>query len=224
MKNTTTIDKRSLDRQAADWIRGAIVAGDLSPGARLTEIALAEQIGLSRSTVRSAMQRLAGEGLLVQHAYTGWEVVTLTPEDAWELYTLRCSLEGLAARLAAERIDDAGRAVLTAALNELKDSIAVMDRRRVALADLTVHRTIVTLAKHRRLSMQYGLVIEPVHLYILSTNSMTEPLEAIVPEHEELVDSILRGDVQTAERLASEHVSKHGLRLVELLRAQEANG
>lgn len=220
MTITAAIDKRSFDRKAADWIRGAIVSGELAPGARVTEISLASQIGLSRSTVRAAMQRLANEGLLVQHAYTGWEVATLSPEDAWELYTLRSSLEGMAARLTAERIDVVGRTTLIAALEELKEALAARDRRRIALADLAIHKTIVNLANHRRLVMQYALVIEPVLLYILSTNSMTEPVEAIFPEHEEIVEAILRGDAKEAERLASEHVSKHGQRLVELLRSQ----
>ena len=220
MNTTVAIDKRSLDRKAADWIRGAIVAGELAPGTKVTEISLASQIGLSRSTVRAAMQRLASEGLLVQHAYTGWEVATLSPEDAWELYTLRSSLEGMAARLTAERIDAVGRSTLNAVLKELEDALAAKDRRRIALADLAVHKTIVALSNHRRLAMQYSLVIEPVHLYILSTNSMTEPVEAIYPEHEEMVGAILRGDAELAERLACEHVRKHGERLVKVLQSR----
>lgn len=68
MSTRVEIDKRSLDRQAADWIRDAIFSGDLAPGSKLTEISLATQIGLSRSTVRAGMQRLATEGLLIQHA------------------------------------------------------------------------------------------------------------------------------------------------------------
>lgn len=88
------IDKKSLDLRAADWIRNTILSGGFALGQKLTEIALAEQIGLSRSTVRTAMQRLAGEGYLIQLPYTGWQVMSLSPEDAWELHTLRTNLEG----------------------------------------------------------------------------------------------------------------------------------
>src|SRR5216684_2021836 len=95
--------KRSLDRQAADVLREEILSGRLAPGLRLVEATLAAQLGVSRGTVRAALSELAHEGLVLQVAYTKWMVPELWDEDAWELYTLRGALEGLAARLAAER-------------------------------------------------------------------------------------------------------------------------
>lgn len=204
MPKIISINKRSFDQQAADWIRNAVMSGDILPGAKVTELALAEQIGLSRSTVRAAMQRLAREGLLVQHAYSGWAVTSLTLEDAWELYTLRCGFEGLASKLAAERLDDVGRQTLISALEELSSAVKERDRRRVATADIGLHRTIVDLAKHRRLAMMHAQIIDPIQLYVLSTNH--ESFEDIIPMHEQLVETILRGDATNAQRLASEHV------------------
>lgn len=211
------IDKKSLDQRAADWIRNTILSGGFALGQRLTEIALAEQIGLSRSTVRTAMQRLAGEGYLVQLPYTGWQVMSLSPEDAWELHTLRTSLEGMAARLAAETIDDKGHQALTAAMERLRKAVNGTDPREVAEADLNVHKTIVELAKHRRLASLYTLVSGPTLLYILSTNRMSERPDAILPEHEALVSAILAGDADQAELLAKKHVDFHGRRLVSKL-------
>lgn len=220
MSTRIEIDKRSLDRQAADWIRDAIFSGDLAPGSRLTEIALAKQIGLSRSTVRAGMQRLASEGLLIQHAYTGWEVVSLSAEDAWELYTLRSNLEGMASKLAAASIDDAGRKKLREALAELKSAIADSDRRRIAEADLTFHKTVVALSGHRRLIVQYGLISDPVMLYILMTTKLMEYSEAIYAEHEHMASAILQGDTAEAEKLAHDYAQMHGERLVNVLQAQ----
>lgn len=202
------ISKRSLDQQAADWIRSSVMSGDLSPGAKVTEIALAEQIGLSRSTVRTAMQRLASEGLLVQHAYTGWEIASLTQEDAWELYTLRCGLEGLAAKLATERMDSDGRKILSSALKELRLAVKAKDRRRVADADIGLHRTIVSLAKHRRLAMTHAQIIDPIKLYVLSTNR--ESFDDLIPVHTELIEAILSGNTDLAQSLASEHATMTG--------------
>lgn len=208
------IDKKSLDQRAADWIRNTILSGGFALGQKLTEIALAEQVGLSRSTVRTAMQRLAGEGYLVQLPYTGWQVMSLSPEDAWELHTLRTSLEGMAARLAAETIDDKGHQALTAAMERLRKAVNGTDPREVAEADLNVHKTIVALAKHRRLASLYTLVSGPTLLYILSTNRMSERPDAILPEHEALVGAILAGDADQSELLAKKHVDFHGRRLV----------
>lgn len=216
MSKVISIDKRSFDQQAADWIRSAVISGDLIPGTRVTEVGLAELIGLSRSTVRTAMQRLAGEGLLVQQAYSGWEVASLSPEDAWELYTLRCGLEGLASKLAAERMDETGRKALLDALEELKRAYGEQDRRRIAAADIGLHRTIVTLAKHRRLMMMHSQIIDPIQLYIQSTNR--EAFDNIISSHERLVEAILRGDGADAQRLACEHVSDSCDELVNRLR------
>ncbi|TIS02924.1 MAG: GntR family transcriptional regulator, partial [Mesorhizobium sp.] len=70
--------KESLDRVAANRLREALVSGRIAAGVRLTEISLAEQFGLSRGTIRAALQRLTSEGLIVQRPYTGWEVTTLS--------------------------------------------------------------------------------------------------------------------------------------------------
>lgn len=223
-KNTLSIsgeniDRRSLDRKAADCIRDAIISGQLPLGSRLTEIGLATQVGLSRSTIRTALHRLSGEGLVVQHAYTGWEVFSLSSDDARELYTLRSCLEGLAARLAAETIDEAGKSALLAALKTLEVAIEVKDWRGIAEADLSVHKLIVSIARHRRLIEQYALIIDTVLLYILHTNRMVESAESIYPEHKVLADAIMSGDSSLAERLASDHVTSHGRMLVESLKA-----
>lgn len=216
------IDKKSLEGRAADWIRNAIISGDIPLGQKLTEVNLAERIGLSRSTVRAAMQRLVSDGLIVQHPYTGWEVVSLSSADAWELHTLRSTLEGMAARLAAQNIDEAGRQSLRNALDRLKTAVAEALPRQVAETDLQVHQAIVAMSRHRRLAAQYALISGPTLLYILSTNRMMERPESILPEHEALVNAILRGDSDAAEQAATEHVTVHGQHLVDMLRERES--
>ncbi|HET7409241.1 MAG TPA: GntR family transcriptional regulator, partial [Paracoccaceae bacterium] len=95
------VERRSLADRATDALREMIVTGICPPGSRITEQRFAEELGLSRGTVRAALRELAHEGLTEMKAYTGWSVVTLTAQDARELSTLRGALEGLAARLAA---------------------------------------------------------------------------------------------------------------------------
>jgi DNA-binding GntR family transcriptional regulator len=217
------IDKTSLEVRAAEWIRNAITSGGLALGQRLTEVDLAEQIGLSRSTVRSAMQRLVADGLIVQKPYTGWEVVSLSAQGAWELYTLRSRLEGLAARLAAENIDQPGRDSLVRSLDRLKAALASREPRQVAEMDLQVHQTIVSLSKHQRLAAHHALISGTTLLYILSTNRMMERPDAILPDHENLVKAILEGDADAAEHAASDHVTVHGQHLVDMLRSRESH-
>jgi len=199
-----TIDKRNFDQLAADWIRDAVMSGALVPGERVTEMALAGKIGLSRSTVRAAMQRLAGEGLLVRHAYSAWEIASLTAEDAWELYSVRGPLEGLASRLAAERLDKAGRSTLYAALDALTQAVQARDWPRIADADISFHRTVVGLAGHKRLGMLHDQIIMPIHLYMLSSNRSA--FDELISFHTQLVEAIVQGRVEAAQRLAADHV------------------
>lgn len=200
------IDKRSLDRQAADWLRDAVIDGRIYPGMRLTEVSLAAEIGLSRSTVRTALQRLAGEGLVVQRPYSGWEISPLSMQDAAELYSLRAALEGMAARLASERIDHVGRAELARALKRLREAIRKSDRRVTAEADLDLHGTIIRLSGHTRLIAHCEQVNQSILIYVVSTNRQMESDSELFAAHETLVDAILSGDADLAERTACAHV------------------
>jgi len=212
-----TIDKRSLDRQAADWLRDAIIDGRFTSGMKLTEAGLAGEVGLSRSTVRAALQRLCADGLVVQRPYSGWEVAPLSREDANELYMLRYCLEGMAAKLAAQKIDDFGRKALVSALNTLERVSATGDRRAIAEADLNVHETICALAKNKRLAAHLELLNQSILIYVMSTNQAMESSTVLVSEHQELVNAIITGDADLSERLAKEHIANAEIFIIENL-------
>jgi DNA-binding GntR family transcriptional regulator len=199
------LSKRRLDRQAADVLRDQILSGRFAPGLRLVEAALAEQLGVSRGTVRAALSELAHEGLVSQVAYTKWMVPELSAEDAWELYSLRGSLEGLAARLATQRRTPATMATLTAAYERLASAVAGERRSAVAAADLALHQTIVGITGHRRLIAQYKLIEQQVRHYIATSNAQIYDLHQIIDEHEPIVKAIVAGDADRAERLAHDH-------------------
>ncbi|GGL67658.1 GntR family transcriptional regulator [Wenxinia marina] len=90
-------------QRAAYALRRRIVSGELPGGTRLTEVALADDLAISRTPVREAMSRLAEEGLLVRARGGGFEVRSFTLRDALDAVELRGVLEGTAARRAAER-------------------------------------------------------------------------------------------------------------------------
>lgn len=219
------IQKHSAEKLAADAIREYILGGKISPGARLTEIHLADRFSLSRATVRGAMQRMVQEGLLVLVPYVGWEVMSITSHDAWELYTLRQSLESLAARLASERVGDKEKAVLGAAYQQLVDASTANSLKDVSAADFQLHRTIIELSGHKRLAQQYQFIEQQISLYILWSDFMpsNESVYQVVLEHHgPIVEAILAGDGETAARLAAEHNTSEGMKLVRHLQDLEA--
>jgi DNA-binding GntR family transcriptional regulator len=199
------LDRRSLDHRVADVLRGRILGGDLPPGHRLVETALAKDLAISRGTLRAALRALTHEGLVAQVAYTKWLVPELSPADAWELYTLRGSLEGLAARLVAERQRADATASVRDAFDRLVAEVAAESHSGVAAADAGLHKTIVIVAGHHRLLQQYQVLEQQIRRYINWTNATIVDLHQMVPAHQPLVEAILIGDIEAAARLGQEH-------------------
>lgn len=199
------VDRRSLDWRAADVLREQILSGKLVPGQRITETALAGQLEVSRGTLRAALRALAHEGLIQQVAYTKWMLPEFSNSDAWELYTLRGTLEGMAARLAAQHRTENCVLTLKAAFDRLVAAVASKRHARVADADLALHKTIVSITGHQRLIDQYHLLEQQVRHYIVCSNALIMDLNQIVSEHEPIVQAIIAGNAEAAEMLARDH-------------------
>ena len=135
-----------------------MASGALPPGHRLVETALAESLAISRGTLRAALRALTHEGLVAQVAYTKWMVPELSPADAWELYTLRGSLEGLAARLVTERQRPDAIASVKDAFDRLESAVAAESHARrvraLAQADRRAQRAERQLARSRHEAMR----------------------------------------------------------------------
>ncbi|HTW67890.1 MAG TPA: GntR family transcriptional regulator [Bryobacteraceae bacterium] len=102
-------------------LRGLLLRGDFKPGERLSELPLVARLGVSRTPIRLALDRLAHEGLLEPSPTGGFVVRAFSLDDIWDAIETRGVLEGAAARLAAERLED------DAELNQLRDYRDEMD-------------------------------------------------------------------------------------------------
>jgi len=216
------ISKRSVEAAATDALRNYVLSGAVQPGARLTEVSLAEEMGIARATLRTGLHRLASEGLVVQTPYTSWEVRSLTTDDAWELWTLRASLESLAIRLAAQNMNDKLRAKFEAAMNALVKACNGGSVHDASECDFGLHRTIVESVGHSRLADQYRLVEQQVRLYISISNTLVgDNLNDIVHQHTAMMDALLRGDAAAAATEAWAHNESEGGKLVAYLHQRE---
>jgi DNA-binding GntR family transcriptional regulator len=222
MAELRPIRKKSAEVEAAEALRNHVIGGGVPPGGRLTEMRLSEALGLSRSTVRTALHQLANEGLVVQLPYTGWSVTSLSSVDAWELYTLRGSLEALGARLLTENLDSKKKDQLRRALDalvaacETGDEVAVVDR------DLGLHKLIISLAGHRRLAEQYRLIEQQIRLYIIWSDRLMPSREDIIATHRPIVEAIVAGDSRFAESILRDHNESAGRVLFDFLSRREA--
>jgi len=216
-----TIIPRSLDLQAADVLREEILNGTFPPGSRLLEIELSERLNLSRGTIRSALQQLTYEGLVVQFPYRGCIVAALNSRDAWELYTLRSALESLAAGLVAQTMTSDKAESLQNALQQLTQAAQQSNWKAVLDADFTLHKTIIQLSEHRRLQEQYQIVEHQIRFLIASCNALNPDLNRIIIQHEELIQAICSADIVVAEKIAKEHNSEGSVLIEHLQKIEE---
>jgi DNA-binding GntR family transcriptional regulator len=197
--------KRLLDRQAAEVIRDHILSGALPPGSRLLEIHLAEQLEVSRGTVRAALAQLAHQGLARRVAFTKWEVPGSSVADAWEVYTLRAVLEGLSARLAAERAASDERRKLKATGREFARAVREKRLRDVTDIDFRIHEEITAMAGHRRLAEQHHQLLQQVRFHMVNAGFLPKDYSELIDEHERLIEAVAAGDATLAETLARTH-------------------
>ena len=193
---------------AYQQIKEAILGGVLRPLERITEGSVAGRLGLSRTPVREAFGVLAAEGLIVVVPQRGSFVSQLSIEDILEIYQVRTPLECMAARIAAETIDEGG----LAALARLVDAEAGRPDPRAARESLRVsaefHRLIIACVRNRRLEALVTQLQSQVHRVRMLWPSTVARLEDTWKEHVDLLAALRARDADGAERLMRLHLER----------------
>jgi DNA-binding GntR family transcriptional regulator len=190
-----------------DALREAILDGMVPASSWLREVDIAAELNLSRTPVREAIRRLDAEGLVVHVPNQGGQVAPMGLDDILAVYTVRENLEGLAARLAAQRVQAGSGQSLTAAHRALKAAAQRGDVADMKLQNLHFHRAIRDAADNPYLQRFLTLVEHSVRRFGTTTFESPERMEATVVEHEAMLNAILNGNADEAESLAREHMS-----------------
>jgi DNA-binding GntR family transcriptional regulator len=198
-------DARSLSDQAYYRIRELIVTLELPPGSLVSERELMEQLGLGRTPVREALRALARERLVVVYPRRGMFVSPVDVGDLAGLSEVRITLEGHAARLAAERATEAERAETITLLAELDES-AAHDERTLIDLDQRLHRHVYRCAHNpfleATLNEYYMLTLR---IWFLALDRVVR-LGGAIQEHRELLEAIRDRDPARAEDVMQRHV------------------
>jgi DNA-binding GntR family transcriptional regulator len=201
--------------QVHDRLLGAIADGTLAPGQRLTQESVAAMLGVSRQPVSHALQVLKRRGFLIEHGKRGLQVVPLDARRIRELYLVREAMDGLAARLAAERVrtGDAAAAEWSpaeAALAAGRKLGAHAALSQLIDADVAFHSTIHALSGNRAIvetvADQWPHFRRSMGLVL----SVSGALFRYWDEHAAILEAILAGDVSAAERHARRHTAGAG--------------
>lgn len=208
-------DSASQVARATLGLRDMLLRGMLRPGQRIAEIPLSAKLGVSRTPLRLAFERLEHEGLVRPLPHSGFTASEFSLADIWDAIETRGILEGAAARLAAERLQDPSQTEALREINTQMDSIFTMDFESFAeYLDLNeaFHLHILELANNQSLRRALEQVCKvpfaaPSSRVLLpKTLPGSKEILPIAKEHHRgLIEAIEHGEGARAESLGREH-------------------
>ena len=195
-----------LADQVYEQLLAAISQGQLAPGQRLNQEELAEQLAVSRQPVLQALRVLKRDGLVLDAPGRGVQVAPLTSELMRHVYQLRASLDGLAARLAAEQRFQMPGALLKRghAAAQAQDLAALIE------ADMQFHQAIYEASGNPLIVASARLNWCHIRRAMGAVLESTRVRSSIWQEHVELAHAIAQGHAEDAARLSSEHAERAG--------------
>lgn len=208
-KGTATQSSNSAVDQLYERLRGRIIHGEIAAGAKFSEAELCRDYGASRSTVREAIARLESVYLVSRRANAGARVVELNVEELLEIYQVREALEGMACRLAAERMSDAAidevRGLLQAHMenSDLQAGRAYYQKE----GDLDFHYRLVQASQNSKLiHLLCDELYTKVRMYRYQFGMVSPRAVDAYAEHQHIVQAIADRDGEMAEMLMRRHI------------------
>lgn len=188
-------------------LRQMILNFELYPGSRVTEAELAAQFGVSRTPVRSALQRLEAEGYLSILPKQGCFIRNLDVDDLGKYYQVRLSLELLSLQLACTYMTDAALQELAAAWDPVRQEERSDDPEEMEARDEAFHLALAEGGGN--LVLQHYLADVNRHVRIVRRLGFTLPerVDRTYEEHYQICQHLLRRDLMQAQALMREHVS-----------------
>ena len=202
-----SLHTQNLREQALVALREAIVMGSLSPGSHLAEVRLANDLGISRGTLREALRQLQQEGLAVTDGRGRLHVRSLDPRTIRDTFRVRAALESLAARTIAELPAPAKNSALTALEKALEVMEAAEDESlHVRLeADVEFHRTLCRASGNEQLLKTWEQIAGVVRMSIMYAGAERAQRNVAVARHREVTE-LLRENPRDLEARMTAHI------------------
>lgn len=193
---------------AIRFLRRKILSGGLPPGARLNEVDLAEEIGISKTPIREAILDLARTGLVTINPYRGASVLTLDRSLIQAVYDARLVIEEAAVRRAVPRLTDADLTDLERHLDAVGEAVAAGDEFLASQEDIAFHTLLYDRAEHSVLLEMWELIKWRVRFFLMHYRARLRPTPLRARErHLPLLRALRSRDVEAAAMAAREHVT-----------------
>ncbi len=206
-----------LAKGVFEQLQRLIYSGDIAPGERLNEAALAQRMGTSRGPIREAIRMLTGLGLVLAVRNRGVFVRQISVREMAEIYELRALLFGFAAAQAAEHLSDADRQTFVQLLDGMDSACASADGQRFYALNLQFHALLMAQCRNQRAQQAYDDHVKALHLYRRRYFDATVNMRRSNQEHRRIFDAIAAGSPDRANKLAQAHVLQGRQRLLSTL-------
>lgn len=212
--------EQGLPLVIADELKHLIYTGEIEPGERINEAALALRMGISRGPIREAIRILAGLGIVTSVVNKGVFVRKITVREMLEIYELRALVFGFAAQRAAENITDEHRAEFQRLLTKMDEATEANDSGHYYDLNLDFHALILRLSGNGRAQLAYIDYVNELHLYRRRYFNAPGNMRKSNAEHRLIYEAIASGSASKAKTMAERHVLAGRQRLLSLLDQQ----
>ncbi|WP_460798680.1 GntR family transcriptional regulator [Microbacterium sp. GXF0217] len=211
MPTSSPFDKRTLRQRCTNFVRDQIVSGAMAPGQHLIETQLADELGVSRGTLREALRPLEIEGLIVSDGRGHMLVREMSAQEIRDVFQVRAALEILAATILAQRSDrQAVAAELTAALAPLQDPD--IEFARQIEVDLGFHELLCKLTGNPTLLESWRQLIGKIEMMIIAAGPLRASDRMRYAEHIGIVNSIASGDQALVSKTLQAHMDDFAMK------------
>jgi DNA-binding GntR family transcriptional regulator len=213
---------QSIVDNVRNYLLTQILHGELHPGQQVKEQEIASSLGISRPPIREALKFLEAEGLIVRKPNRGAFVATITEHDAWEIYTLKCSLYEMATRLAFERISEADLETWKGVVSQMETCVTAEppDVTRYQSLNLKFHDIMFQISGHQRLQKISQTLHHQMNRFSCISLMDKAHLEGSLRYHQEILSAIQRKDMEGTIRITQEHILR-GLESVQDIISEE---
>ena len=202
----TLLQTSSLVSVVQSELERMILAGELVPGEKLTEVALAARLGVSRGPLREAFRMLEEAGLVRTEKNRGVFVRDLPVEEAIEIFDMRAAMEELVGRRLAGSILPADLKEIRGSVEQMEQAVKAKDAPRYHRLNLGFHDRLVELAGNAKMTSIYRKLIKELSLFRRLNLVDGGLMPMSVGEHRQIVKAIASGDRNAAGRAMYDHV------------------
>lgn len=209
------LQTRSLTHVVQAELERMILSGEFAPGAKLTELALAAQLGVSRGPLREALRMLDEAGLVRTRKNHGAVVRDIPITEAVEILDLRIAMDELVGRRLALIITPVQLKEVRVLIEQMEQAVKASDASRYHVLNQGFHDRLVELAGNAKLTAIYRKLIKELSLFQRLNVAEGGLMPASANEHRQIVKAIASGDAEAAGRAMFSHASRSKERTIQ---------